>query len=169
LGGTYNFDHCTFTNFSNIGNGFRELPTVLIDNNLKVNQNDIVVADLLEANFTNSIIYGNQNVELLLSKIDGTVFNYNFKNCLIKFNDSEELFSNNPLYDFNNTTLFESIILNEEPDFKAPFKNMLNIGENSAANGKAATSTTGTDILGVSRNATSPDIGAYESASFEEN
>ncbi|PKV52076.1 hypothetical protein ATE84_4178 [Aquimarina sp. MAR_2010_214] len=167
LGGTYNFNHCTFTNYSNIGTGFRELPTVLIDNNLRVNGTDIVVADLLEANFTNCIIYGNQELELVLSKIDGTAFNYNFKNCLVKFNDLNDLFVGNPLYDFTNTNLFENIILNEEPDFKTPFKNMLNIGESSAANGKASTPTMGTDILGTIRNTTTPDIGAYESTVFE--
>ncbi len=168
LGGTYNFNHCTFTNYSSIGTGFRELPTVLIDNNLRVNETDVVVADLLEANFTNCILYGNQDLELIFSKIDGTAFNYNFKNCLIRFNDSGDQFAGNPLYDFTNTTLYENIILNEEPDFKTPFENILNIGENSAANGKASTPTSGTDILGTLRSTTAPDIGAYESTAFEE-
>ncbi|WP_103071419.1 right-handed parallel beta-helix repeat-containing protein [Aquimarina sediminis] len=168
LGGSYNFDHCTFTNYSSIGSGFRELPTVLIDNNLKVNETDVVVADLIEANFSNCIIYGNQELELLFSKIEGTAFNYNFKNCLIRFNDTGDQFNGNSLYDFTNTDLFENVILNEEPEFKTPFKNILNISENSAANGKASTPTMGTDILGVPRNATAPDIGAYESAVFEE-
>ena len=168
LGGTYNFNHCTFTNYSSIGTGFREFPTVLIDNNLRVNETDIVVADLLEANFTNSIIYGNQELELLFSKVDGTAFNYNFKNCLIRFNDSANEFADNPLYNFTNTALFENILLNEEPDFKDAFKNMLNIGEESAANGKASTPTTGADILGIIRNTSVPDIGAYESTVFEE-
>ncbi|WP_025664041.1 hypothetical protein [Aquimarina megaterium] len=168
LGGTYNFNHCTFTNYSSIGTGFRELPTVLIDNNLRVNETDVVVADLLEANFTNCIIYGNQDLELIFSKIDGTAFNYNFKNCLIRFNDFGDQFAGNPLYDFTNTALYENIILNEEPDFKTPLENMLSIGENSAANGKASIPTSGTDILGTLRSTTAPDIGAYESTAFEE-
>ncbi|WP_062060410.1 hypothetical protein [Aquimarina longa] len=168
LGGTYNFNHCTFTNYSRIGNGFRELPTVLIDNNLQANETDIVIADLREANFKNCIIYGNQELELLFNKIEGTTFNYNFKNCLIKFNDSGNKFENDPLYDFSNTLLFENNITNEDPNFKSPFKNMLNISEDSAANGKASTPTTGTDILGISRSTTAPDIGAYESATLEQ-
>ncbi|WP_271764928.1 hypothetical protein [Aquimarina algiphila] len=169
LGGTYNFNHCTFTNYSSIGSGFRELPTVLIDNNLRASETEVVVADLVEANFTNCIIYGNQQLELIFSRVDGTAFNYNFKNSLIRFEDTGNQFADNALYDFTNVALFENIVLNGEPDFKDPFENMLNIGENSTANGGASTPTSGTDILGNLRNTTAPDIGAYESAAFEEN
>ncbi len=168
LGGTYNFNHCTFTNYSSIGSGFRQLPTVLIDNNIQISESEVVVADLLAANFTNCIIYGNQDLELILSKVDGTAFNYNFKNCLIRFNDFGNQFTDDPLYDFSNTSLYEDIILNEDPDFKEPFENMLNIGDNSAANGRASIPTFGTDILGSTRSTTAPDIGAYESVVFDE-
>ncbi len=168
LGGTYNFNHCTFTNYSSIGTGFRQLPSVLIDNNLQISDTEVVVADLLAANFTNCIIYGNQDLELLFSRVDGTAFNYNFQNSLIRFNDFNDRFVDDPLYDFDNTSLFENIIFNEDPDFKAPFDNMLNIGDNSAANGRASTPASGTDILGTTRNPTAPDIGAYESTVFED-
>ncbi|MEW7290503.1 hypothetical protein [Aquimarina sp. 2304DJ70-9] len=167
LGGVYNFNHCTFANYSSIGPDFRELPTVLIDNNLQVSETEIIIADLVEANFTNCIIYGDQDIELILSKLDGTAFNYSFKNCLIRFNDFDDSFTDNPLYNFTNTDLFENIILNEDPAFKAPFENMLTIDDNSPANGRAAISTSGVDILGVPRSASAPDIGAYESAAFE--
>ncbi len=168
LGGTYNFNHCTFTNYSSIGSGFRDLPAILIDNNIQISETEVVVADLLEANFSNCIIYGNQDLELLFSKVEGTAFNYNFKNCLIRFNDFNNSFADNTLYDFADTTLFENIILNEDPGFQAPFDNILNISDASAANGNAATPTSGTDILGTPRNMTAPDIGAYESVMFEE-
>ncbi|MBP2833594.1 hypothetical protein J8281_15470 [Aquimarina sp. U1-2] len=167
LGGTYNFNHCTFTNFSSIGTGFRDLPAVLIDNNIAISESEVLVADLVEANFTNTIIYGDQNIEVLFNKVEGTTFNYNFKNCLIRFNDFNDTLINDPMYDFTNMDLFEDVILNEEPEFKAPFDNMLSIGENSAANGRAATPTLGFDILGIPRNTIAPDIGAYESISFD--
>ncbi len=167
LGGKYNFNHCTFTNYSSIGTGFRDLPTILIDNNIPVSETEIVVADLIEANFTNCIIYGNQDLELLFSKVEGTSFNYNFKNCLIRFEDRSNNFVDNPLYDFTNASLFENVIFNEDPDFKAPFDNMLNISENSAANGNASNPSSGSDILGIPRNINAPDIGAYESSSSQ--
>ncbi|WP_108868452.1 hypothetical protein [Aquimarina aquimarini] len=169
LGGTYSFDHCTFTNYSTIGANFREFPTVLIDNHLQVSETEVITADLLEANFTNCIIYGDQQLELLFSKVEGTAFNYNFKNCLIRFDDTGNQFSDNPMYNFSTTSLFQNIILNEDPDFEKPYKNLLRIGENSAANGKASLPTSGTDIMGTLRNTSTPDIGAYESSVFDLN
>lgn len=168
LGGTYNFDHCTFTNYSSIGSSFREFPTVLIDNNLQVSATEILVEELKEANFTNSIIYGDQEIELVLSKVGEGVFNYNFKNCLLKFNDIENLFTADPMYDFTNPMLYEEISLNMDPSFKKPYENMLQISEESAANGKANVQGVTTDILGVTRSSTAPDIGAYESITFTE-
>ncbi len=164
LGGTYNFNHCTFANYTRFTPGFREFPAVLIDNNLQVSDTEVVIADLLEANFTDCIIYGDQQIELLFSKIDGTAFNYNFKNCLIRFDDFNEQFVDNPLYDFSNTSLFENSILNEDPGFENPSENKLGIFGNSAANGKATIPGSGVDILGRTRSMDAPDIGAYETA-----
>ncbi len=170
FGGTYNFNHCTFANYWNTN--FRETPSVAIDNLFVVrdeggNITEILTTDLLEANFTNCIIYGNENLELGINRAEGTVFNYNFQNSLIRFNDFNGQFADNELYDFTNTGLYEDVILNEDPDFKAPFDNLLNIGEDSAANGQAITPTSGNDILGTLRNPTAPDIGAYESVTFD--
>ncbi|AXT50072.1 hypothetical protein D1818_04210 [Aquimarina sp. BL5] len=170
FGGTYNFNHCTFANYWN--SSFRETPSVAIDNLFVVrdeggNITEILVTDLLEANFTNCIIYGNENLELGINRAEGTVFNYNFQNSLIRFNDFNGQFLDNELYDFTNTGLYQNVIFNEDPDFKAPFNNMLNIGEDSAANGQATTPSSGNDILGTPRNIGAPDIGAYESVTFE--
>lgn len=170
FGGTYNFNHCTFANYWNAS--FRDTPTLAIDNIFVVrdeggNITEILAENLVEANFTNCIVYGNENLELGITRAEGTTFNYNFKNSLIRFNDFNGQFSDNPLYDFNNNSLFNNVILNEDPNFKAPFENELNIGNNSAANGQASTPTMGTDILGTPRDTTAPDIGAYESIIFE--
>ncbi|MGO2359136.1 hypothetical protein [Mesonia sp.] len=164
-GGRYTFTNSTFVNYFN--NGFRQFPAVLIENLLETQEN-ILVSDLIEANFYNCIIYGNENLELLFSKSDEAAFNYKFENCLIRFNDFNNLYAETPEYDFDNPTLFENSILNEDPVFKATELNQLQIGEESAANGLANPSTvTVQDILGTTRDI-NPDSGAYESVIFEE-
>ncbi|MBL4905337.1 MAG: hypothetical protein JKZ00_04875, partial [Flavobacteriaceae bacterium] len=89
VGGTYNFSHCTFANYWS--NSLRQLPTVLVNNFFIYtddnNQEITSTRDLYAANFTNCIIDGNNNVEFILDKADGSIFNYSIKNSLIQFND----------------------------------------------------------------------------------
>ncbi len=163
LGGTYNFNHCTFANYWT--SGFRQFPTVLIENNREIDKK-VIYSDLIEANFSNCIIYGNEQIELKFNKTDKAAFHYNFKNCFIRFDDVNDKYKNDPLYEFANSDIFEKIIFEGEPDFRNPSKNLLHIGDKSAANGKASVPTSGTDILGRLRSVTNPDIGAYESVVF---
>lgn len=165
LGGTYNFTNCTFANYWT--NGFRQFPSVLIENNLE-SPEALFVSDLIEANFYNCIIYGNENLELLFNKVDDAAFNYKFENCLIRFNDFNNLYDDDPLYDFEDTSIFETIIINEEPLFLSTEENELFINEESPANGLGNPSTaTQVDILGNPRG-NNPDAGAYESVIFPE-
>ncbi|GAA3515975.1 hypothetical protein GCM10022393_32460 [Aquimarina addita] len=167
LGGTYNFNHCTFANYWS-GSSNRSTPSVLIDNVIFLENDVPFPLDLLEANFTNCIIYGNNNLELGFIQDPNKLFNYKFENCLIRFDDTRnEIEDDNPLYDFSDTSLFENVFLNENIDFKDSANNLLQIGEESFANGKASTPTSGTDILGTPRDMNAPDIGAYESILFE--
>lgn len=164
LGGKYNFVHCTFANYWT--SGIRQFPAVLIENVLETTEG-VFVADLVEANFTNCIIYGNENIELFFSKSEEAAFNYKFKNCLIRFNDFNNSFEGIPEYDFTNPALFENVLLNEDPVFFKPRENKLNIGEKSAANGLAVPNLVPQDILGIARTE-NPDAGAYESVIFPE-
>lgn len=167
IGGIYSFKHCTFSNYWS--SGYRNLPTVLIDNYFDLGDGTIFTADLEQANFSNCIIFGNNNYELLFDKADNIPFNYNFKNCLIKFDDFNTQFADDPLYDFTNSSLFENIILNEDPDFKDPQKQDFKIGEESAADNRGDQETAQNvplDLLGVDRT-NSPDLGAYQSTVFE--
>ena len=163
FGGRYNFRHCTFVNYWN--DSFRSFPAVQLDNIFVVSETEIQTMDLIEANFTNCIIYGNENIELGLLGSDEAAFNFNFTNTLLRFNDTQGVFDENPLYDFSNTARYNNLVVNEDPLFKAPFENELNIPDESGANGL---DTSGTpivpfDILNVAR--TAPfDAGAYESA-----
>ncbi|WP_047789605.1 hypothetical protein [Tenacibaculum mesophilum] len=167
FGGKYNFTHATFANFWN--NSIRQLPSVLVNNHISYLNNDnqevTETNDLVTANFINCIIEGNNNVEFILDRIDGTTFNYSVENCLIKFNDLNNSFTDNTELNFNDTEHYQNNILNGEPNFKDVTKNEFIIGENSDAINKAKPSTVSNDILGIDRS-TSPDIGAYQHTNF---
>jgi len=170
IGGRYNFTHSTFTNFWD--NSLRQFPSVLINNYFTYIENNIEIVetrDLVEANFTNCIIDGNNSIELILDKIEGALFNYTFTNNLIKFNDINSSFSEIEEYNFENTSHYIENIFNGNSDFKSPYTNQLFIGENSEGIQKA--NTQGSilvpfDILGIQRTLPA-DIGAYQHIIFE--
>ncbi len=167
IGGKYNFIHCTIANYWN--NSFRQFPSLLLNNFVLDENNNATVNDLTEANFTNCIIYGNENIEYLLDTMEGAAFNFNFSSSLIRFNDPNNNFENNPSYDFSNTSLYNNVITNGEPNFKDPFENLMMIGENTSGNGLGdanAAIQIPLDIIGTSR-LSAPDFGAYQSIIFE--
>lgn len=169
LGGKYNFTHSTIVNYWD--NGFRQFPTVLLNNFVLDEDNVATIADLTEANFNNCIIYGNDNPEILLDKIEdaSVVFNFKFTNCLIRFEDNSNNFTG-VNYDFNDTAKYEGNIFNEDPNFKDVEFNELIIGDDSAANGQGLSSFATQipfDILNVNRTSL-PDLGAYQHITFPE-
>jgi len=164
-GGVYNFTHCTFANY---WSGQRSFPSVLVNNFYALDENTLVAVDLVEANFTNCIIAGSQNIELNLEKLEGALFNYQFTNNLLQFDNIQNSYADNPLYDFTDTNHYLNNLFGD-PNFKDTNLNELIIGEESEGNGQAAvngTTQVPVDILGVTR--TNPaDIGAYEHIIFE--
>lgn len=173
LGGKYTFKHCTFANYWS--NSFRVAPTVLIDNFLDVGNGTIFTADLVQADFSNCIIYGNNGIELLVNPVENDssiLLEYSFKNCLIKFDDFNNRFVNDPLYNFNDTDIFENIVFNSGPDFKNTDTGEFIIGDNSGAIGIGNTPNTEpiiiqNDILGNPRSIMS-DVGAYNHTTFDD-
>ena len=169
FGGKYNFTHCTIANYWQ--NGPRPLPAVLV-NNFIIDENETaIVTDLVEANFNNCIIYGNDNPEFILDEIedDAVSFNFKFTNCLVRFDNRNNNFTG-ANFDFENTSLYDNVIFNEDPDFLAPNENKLIIGEESAANGQGNftfSNQVPVDILNVNRT-NAPDIGAYQHITFPE-
>ena len=166
VGGTYNFTHTTFANYWN--SGIRQLPTVLVNNFFTYTNNGqqiIETRDLKAANFTNCIIDGNNNIEFILDKVEGSLFNFSVKNCLIQFNDSNNSFNGNNEMDFVNNPNYSNIILNGTSDFRNTQRNDFIIGQNSDAINKAISTPFSFDILGVDRT-TNPDIGAYQHIIF---
>ncbi|WP_034044662.1 hypothetical protein [Wocania ichthyoenteri] len=167
LGGTYNFTHCTIANYWS--NGFRQFPSVLLNNFVTDEDNNAILADLTEANFNNCIIYGNDNPEILLDEIEDSAITFNFKftNCLIRFEDNNNNFTGDN-YNLENTNLYENNIFNEDPNFKDVELNQFIIGDESAAINKGNvlfSSQIPTDILNINRT-TSPDLGAYQHVTF---
>jgi len=169
IGGTYNFTHSTFVNFWN--NSLRQYPSVLINNFFTYTENNtqiIETRNLNAANFTNCIIDGNNNIELVIDKVEGANFNYYFKNNLLKFNDLNNSYTDIIEYNFEDTNYYLDNILNGNSNFKSPIDNDLIIGGDSDANEKANTQGTlqvPTDILGILRNVPA-DIGAYQHIDF---
>lgn len=168
FGGKYNVTHCTITNYWTASS--RQFPALLLNNAAIDGNNNLVLADLIEANFNNCIIYGNDTREILIDKTDNQAgtFNFKFTNSLIRFQNNNQV--TDPNYDITNTAQYEGNVFNQNPDFKDPSKNKLMIGEQSAAItiGAAVFATqVPTDILNVNR-ISAPDSGAYQHTSFTE-
>ncbi|HZH70725.1 MAG TPA: hypothetical protein VFD80_09760 [Flavobacteriaceae bacterium] len=168
LGGIYEFKHCTFANYWN--SSFRQFPAVAISNALQVSESQVVVADLQQADFYNCIIYGSDQREFSFDQQGEAAFNFNFQNNLLRFNDPQGDYVNNPLYDFTDTTIFSENVFNQNPDFLNPPNNQLLIGADSGADNIANQNIANDvplDILGVDRTS-NPDAGAYQSVVFPE-
>jgi hypothetical protein len=165
FGGRYNVVHSTLANYWS--NSFRQFPSVLLNNYIVDEDNTTFTNPLEEANFTNTIIYGNDNPEMLLDKDDDDTFNFKFTNCLIRFVDSNNNFTGDE-YDFDNAALYENVLFNEDPEFLDPFSNKLQIPIGSPADGFGIVAgNLFSDIIGTMRS-TPSDLGAYESIEFEE-
>lgn len=164
LGGSYDFRHCTFANYWT--GSFRSFPTVSIENTLETDT-EILVADLIKADFTNCIIYGNERRELSLFQNSERAFNFKFENSLIHFEDPTGEFSNDPLYDFLNPALYPATRFNLDPVFQDTELNNFNI--ESGASGADGIGKPGVlplkDLNGVDRS-NPRDAGAYESIEF---
>jgi len=159
-GGTYQITHATIANY--FDSGFSGNAISL--NNSTRTDSDVTDTDL-NINFLNCIIDGPGTSEITVTNSSEALFNLSFKNCLLKTSRNN---SNDPVLDINNSDVFINCTFNEDPNFKNTNLNQLQIGKNSAANGNAKIEANSNDIIGTVRNATSPDIGAYESIDFDE-
>ena len=167
FGGRYNFTHSTIANYWN--SGFRQFPTILLNNYFIDSEGQTYNNNVLQAYFNNCIIYGDQNIELLIEQLDNSDLDYKFTNCLLKFSDINENF-NTPIYNFENELHFENLILNQDPDFLNPYQNNMIIGVNSAGinqGNNIYSSLVPYDILNVDRTA-NPDLGAYQHSNLND-
>lgn len=158
FGGKYDFTHCTFANYWSNPN-----QTCLVLDDYDGNSSYI----LEQANFKNCIFYGSSNLSLALEKNNTTTFNYQFTNCLIKFVDFNNQYTNGPLYSFSTNPRYTNCLISTNsnslnPKFKDSNKNKFNILQGSAAIAMGIFDPlVPKDILGIDR--TNPsDIGAYK-------
>ena len=165
VGGNYNVTHSTIANYWT--SSFRQYPALLLNNFIVDSENTVTTNPLVAANFTNCIIYGNDSPELFLENKNSEDFNFKFTNSLIYFDDPNGNFSS-PEYDFSDTTLYENVIFNNNPQFLDPFNNKLNIPFGSPAEGVGIFSGNLTkDITNTTRNSP-PDLGPYNAIDLED-
>ncbi len=162
LGGSYEFTHATLSNYWT--NSFRQFPAVLVNNFITDEDDVIYVNSLDKATFTNCIVYGSENIEFLVDQADSELdFNFKLESTLLRFNDYNNSYTG-PNYNFNNSDLYNNVMLNQNPEFWDAYNNNFLINENSAAINKgdvSAAQAVPNDILGVNRSS-NPDLGAYQ-------
>lgn len=164
FGGNYEVNHATIANYWS--NSFRQFPALLLNNFTTDSDNNLIPNALVSANFTNCIIYGNNNPELILDNSPETGFNFKFKNCLIYFDDPNNNFSG-PYYNFSDSNFYENILFNLDPNFLDSQNNKLQIPLNSPAASQGVFSgNLNTDITNTTRPFPS-DLGAYNAIDFD--
>ena len=163
IGGKYNFNHSTFANYWT--NSFRSFPAVQLDNFVET-ENGNSPMPLVEANFTNCIIYGNERREIGFVVDETAEFNFKFENCLIRFEDPNNDFEG-PLYEFSGP-LYPGVVRNEDPTFQNTDLNNFNIEfGNSGAEGIGKDGVLPIkDLNQTDRPTQNPDAGAYQATVF---
>ena len=73
------------------------------------NEGEIVSNPNLNFSMSNSIVSGSEAIELLIEQYDESDLNFMFKNCMIKFDDINDNFSNESNFDFTNTDKYQSL------------------------------------------------------------
>ena len=165
LGGSYEFKHSTF---NNNWSSSKQVAVTVDNYYTDTTTNQQVAFDLTKADFKNCIIFGSNQVELLINKSSdlSKQFNKSFSKCQIRFNNSNNQFTNNPDYAFINDAT--EIIKNGIVDFQDISNNKLFIGAASLSKNFGIDVGVPFDILGNPRNGVF-DLGAYNSIVFPSN
>ena len=162
LGGTYNFYHCTIANYFPSW-VYRNTPALFLNNYFTDELENEIINPLIEANFYNSIIYGNRYTEIGFDfkekesgEDDRSWFNYKFENCLIKSGNQ----------DISDNSRFISVWANEDPNFIDPLKFDYQLDTLSFCKDIGSIEIANmfpTDILNNNRlDDDGPDLGAFE-------
>lgn len=160
-GGDYKFTHCTF--YNNWASS--QQLAVFVSNHI---EGAIPEAkDLTAATFNNCIIYGSYSTEMILDKNTNAAFEYQFNNCLLKFDTFSDQLAKDPLYQFGTDTAhYSEMLLNKDPKFLKVSQNKFNIDDTSPAFAKGNSAyNIPLDIIGNTRTLP-PDLGAYQNKPF---
>lgn len=148
-GGTINMRHSTLGNYWSYG--IRQNPSVYISN-YYIDPYKVFYSFDLDFTSTNSIIYGNQDEEVLIdTDVTGGSIAYLFDHVLLK-----------TLLPVTDATHWQSVITNQDPLFEDASDNDLHLKDLSPALEKGKAGVLSEDIEGNPRDASTPDLGAYE-------
>jgi hypothetical protein len=158
-GGDYEFYHCTFANYYGLYAGREISSATLKITNYYMDSTNLITNDLVNANFYNSIVYGNNQDELILdqnTKEPAALFQYKFDHCLLRSQSLEN----------STEAQFDTIIWNKDPAFKFKPNVYLELDTLSPAKDKGSIQIGKLyplDLKKVDRTADKgPDLGAYE-------
>ncbi len=153
IGGSYKFEHCTFSNAWKESS--RTTPLLALNNYYVSSNNLYVIRNLDSAYFGNCILYGDLEEEIGMdSSLYGGKFSYKFDHCILK---TARVISNAAYY--------KNIDKNGNPSFKDEDKKDFRLNPTSAAIDKGYINLIGTDLDNKARPNPStaiPDLGAYE-------
>jgi hypothetical protein len=150
-GGIYEFEHCTFTNYSSYLVNHKD--PILRLSNYYESDNTLYVSDYFESAFKNCIIYGGMEDEIEKDFYNpGTIDTiYTFEHCNIKTKV------------YATDTSFKNSIINTSPLFSDISSNNYELMGSSPCIDAGSTSSLTTDIKGNMRPVgASNDIGCYE-------
>lgn len=148
IGGNYNFTHCTFANYWDLGT--RNTPSILLNNYYEDADGNLQIRDMNSAHFTNCIIDGSLTTEIEFQENSSGAFNYTFDHCLIKIDPNTN----------TNTANYINIIKNEKAEFEDKTERDFNLTATSPCIDTGKFTFILDDIEGNTRS--NPDLGAYE-------
>ncbi len=156
IGGSYEFYHCTLYNTWYYTN--RQTPSLLLNNYYEDIHGNYQVRPLEKATFANCIIYGNKETEIAIDNYPSSpVFNYEFKNCLIKAGSDLST---------NNSQNWINIFKNENPQLVDPNENNFELDSLSFCINKGDLNIGAQFIWDFNGNSrisdNQPDLGAFE-------
>ena len=158
--GVYSFYHCTIQN--NYTASVRNSPAVGIMNYTKDENNNLHYEGFISAYFANSIIYGNQKTEFIVSAYDTTnSLAFTVQNCLLKLDLQ---------YTDTSLAMYQNVLVNQDPQYVDIDTFDYHLSENSPCIDKANFEIDNNnatylqfDMDGIDRLINSkPDIGAFE-------